>query len=607
MIDLLGRRPTLATVAAIAALIWAASFGIVRDFVWADLRVGLLRVDGFSRVTRAFVLLGFLLLLATLGMVISNDAIREVTPLLDLSPPDPRRGSTIPGAAVPATLFILTVAWSYLLTGSLHAHPLVRVLIPTLYIMNHADFGGKIWESRPLLMLASWVPLLALPAVVAARWTRPARPPQELMAILILVTWNQLIVQLHIAEAVRDGGANLFLSSFNNSLLNLTLLVMPFVLLTGLDIADFTRRMGGWVSAVGQQRLARWGLPVLLAGALSWQLRSALASLADIVGPGSIWQAMATLGFALVIPVWVLASWWWMHRRVAGHGGQGLSVESLHETASRWALWIIVVYFMVQLLTFTVLGVSLLLIALGLMNLASAPATVEAIGAATRNDAIVAGWRIGIGIVAMIGGSALAWRRHATPGLFLAVFGMVSLRYTLTQPGRPLEQLLPPQRMDPVDICWTLLVLCLSLLWLGRRPLTADRCARLLAVTVMLILVEQSEFIGNRFSPFFSFAGIGFVAFGIFWDAVTIGSWANADSAALPRVSRVFLYLGYVLLTVAVVNWAIGLHDLRAIERLTGEVALDGFRFIGKPFLYATFAILIGPLLATRPRTAEQR
>jgi len=119
-------------------------------------------------------------------------------------------------------------------------------------------------------------------------------------------------------------------------------------------------------------------------------------------------------------------------------------------------------------------------------------------------------------------------------------------------------------------------------------------------------LLRQTDFISNRFSPFFGSGGVWFIAFGLAWDALTIGAWANQSSAGLPRVSRIFLYLGYTLLTVTVVCWAVSAHDLTAVNRLTGEAALDGLQLYGRPMLYAIFAVtLAAPDQATGAQTHD--
>ena len=73
----------------------------------------------------------------------------------------------------------------------------------------------------------------------------------------------------------------------------------------------------------------------------------------------------------------------------------------------------------------------------------------------------------------------------------------------------------------------------------------------------------------------------------ILWDAINIGSWANQNSRSLPRLSRIFLYFGYVLLTVCAVNWALTSHNLTMLNYLTGEIAGAGFTQFGKPMLFA--------------------
>jgi hypothetical protein len=50
------------------------------------------------------------------------------------------------------------------------------------------------------------------------------------------------------------------------------------------------------------------------------------------------------------------------------------------------------------------------------------------------------------------------------------------------------------------------------------------------------------------------FTGVGMIALGLVWDVLTIGFWANNDSPGLPRVSRISLYLGYILFSIAVLN-----------------------------------------------------
>ena len=142
--------------------------------------------------------------------------------------------------------------------------------------------------------------------------------------------------------------------------------------------------------------------------------------------------------------------------------------------------------------------------------------------------------------------------------------------------------------------------------WTIRGRLTPQRVTRLVVLLLIVTLMRQRDFIENPFSPFFGFAGIAFIAFSLVWDIATSGSWTNEDSPRLPRISRVFLYLGSILLTATVLNWSVTIHDHDTIEKFKGGAALVGFDRFGKPLIYAAFAIALAlPANAPRARAAE--
>lgn len=77
--------------------------------------------------------------------------------------------------------------------------------------------------------------------------------------------------------------------------------------------------------------------------------------------------------------------------------------------------------------------------------------------------------------------------------------------------------------------------------------------------------------------------------------------WANADSPGLPRVARIFLYPGYVLLTVTLVNWALATHDLAKVAQLTDDAARFGLDRFGEPMLYAIYPATLWPASHAKP------
>ena len=59
-----------------------------------------------------------------------------------------------------------------------------------------------------------------------------------------------------------------------------------------------------------------------------------------------------------------------------------------------------------------------------------------------------------------------------------------------------------------------------------------------------------------------------------------------------------------MLLTVAVIDWAVVSHDLTAVDQLTGSLGLVGLDRFGRPMLYAIFAATL-TLPWAGPATSE--
>jgi hypothetical protein len=162
----------------------------------------------------------------------------------------------------------------------------------------------------------------------------------------------------------------------------------------------------------------------------------------------------------------------------------------------------------------------------------------------------------------------------------------------VTRPGQWLQSL-GWTSPEPVVVAWVLLLIVWSLLLLLRRKFTDSFLRQLLFVTLLLVLLRQTNLIAAPLDPLFSLAGVGYLAVGLGWDLLTAGSWANNHSKALPRSSRIFLYLGYIILTVMLVNWMVAAHDLTLLDRFTGEAALTGLSLLGYPYLFSVIYLTL--------------
>jgi hypothetical protein len=146
---------------------------------------------------------------------------------------------------------------------------------------------------------------------------------------------------------------------------------------------------------------------------------------------------------------------------------------------------------------------------------------------------------------------------------------------------------------EAIIFAWVLFLLAWSIVMAWRRQLTPTRLSTLLVASLILALLRQTNLIASPLDPLFALAGVGYLAVGLGWDLLTAGSWANQESPSLPRASRIFLYLGYILLTVMLVNWAVASHDFTMLSRFTGDAALTGLVLLGYPYLFSALYLLL--------------
>jgi hypothetical protein len=279
MITLLQRfRPSRTTFAALAGLAWALSFGAVRDFVWADLREGMMSTHGLSRAMRVLVWSGFALLGAMIGALLFNDLWRVLSPLIALehvSASNAGRGALLPVAVIPATLFLIALSWSFMLAGVLHSHPALRVVALLLYVpfaLVWVGAGASDLAGSAGATLAALVAVLAVPLFFAVRWRAVERPEFEFAILLALVTAACAIGQARALALWRSTEMPLALAVVELSVAQLKGLVMPMLFLLGLDIAAFTRQGAGWATRFVAERLPGWGLWLALLGELFLEL-----------------------------------------------------------------------------------------------------------------------------------------------------------------------------------------------------------------------------------------------------------------------------------------------------------------------------------------------
>lgn len=592
-------KPGPLTLGAALGLMWALTFGAVRDFVWADLKAGLIDLRGLSRVTRGLILLGFALMALMIGLLLFNDFWRASADLVPLTNSLAGRGTLAPLPLLPATLFLLVMAWSFALTGALHSHWAIRLGVVSLFMMVSVS-----WISATAGGGSPWGGFVALAGVIVFFLIRQRRQPRsgvEFSVLLGLVSLTFLFPQARGIAQWQISGVPLVVSNLDGHALTLSTLILPLLLLVGLSMANFTCVAAGWAVRISEDRLPRVALFGLMAIALALRLHNALGFAIETFMRAPAQEAWAFLG-ALGVPACIGAAWW-ISRRLVRRAAETepLSSQGLLNAADGAALPLIIGYTLAQLYIFVMLGLTVAFVTIFPNAEVSAAAQLVASAYADfLNNQYTPVWRVVFFGLVVIAGMAQARRGRQALALYLCGFGLMALWIEMADIGRPLS-LLTWYRPTYTDFWWTIIFGAVALVWLIRRELTPARAAALLLVALMSGLLRQTAFINNRFTPFFGFAGVGFIAFGLIWDALTAGSWANVSSPELPRAGRIFLYLGYVLLTVTLVNWALTTHNLGQTAQLTGDAATFGLDRFGKPMLYAIYLVTLWPANQARP------
>ena len=549
---------------------WHVLSGAVRDFVWADLREGILDLRGLGSSLRALVWLGFGLLLLVIVAILQGDLWRQWFPLIALTQGTPGRGRLIPSAIIPVTFFLTSLAWSFVLAGALRSRHLIR-------------FG----------VLAIWA-LTMTGAMVSGGTSSLLSFTVGALTLLVLVTANNAVNQIQGVQTWETSGMPLMVMRVSFEMAGLGTAIIPLLLLVGMDVAGFAFRATGWVTSIAEERLARWVPWLLLGVLLGWRLWETLREVVGWVADGPLDLQIVALAGGLGTLVLVGVAWLAV-RKLLPPTESLPDRDTIESEATRLAILLVLSYSITIAVVVVLSGLALALTVLGIFVRALVPAQDTLLRVMGWIGDDTAQWilHVVVDAGALAAAVLLARRGQQAGALYLAILGLLDLKGRLSADGWPLEILSAAGPGNRTDVWWVLLFAGLALYWLTRRELTPQRASALAFVTLITLLLRQTDFSSNRFSPFFGSGGLGFIAFGIVWDALTIGSWANEGSRGLPRVSRIFLYLGHVLMTVTVINWAVASHDLEAVGRLTGDVGLVGLEAFGKALLYTIFVVTL--------------
>lgn len=567
--------PSRRNVVGLLLVLWQIAATAGRAFVWNSVVEGTIDLRPLSRGLRLLAVLAQALIVAFLLSILFTETLRVSGPLEPLAvEADEARGLLVPSAAVPLTMAALSLGWGYVLAGAVRVRWWLRWLTALLYLAFAVLPVASVQVGLIAAGVSSAWSLLAVPAVMLALALAPRRPARPALEWCAMTALNGLLFCGAVAGAAyaeQLSGGELRVSSIASRLaLNGLLLITPFLLIAGLGWIDFGLELSAWTARAVRRHAAGWLAGGLLLALLAYRV---VAQGAELLGEGGgprRWPAL--LGAALFCGGLALIAWW--------RARQGEARDVPRE----------VVY---GLLLVPVLPQALLVAFVSIFSLAPlmdafAPDAHRGLSWALGTTASLSEGFMQQRALLLGGiGAGVAWlalrRGHPSAAGYALILAWDQALRWLTASGRPLYALRFDYAM--VDRLAMLALLAVALWWLARRALTAERSVRLLALVVLFGLLNQTDFLDNPFSPLFGFAGVFFLVFGIIWNLLDAGTFANRDTGLMPRSSRLMLYLGYVLISVSVAHWYLVSHNV-GLQASQADLNASGFILFGLPLAY---------------------
>lgn len=578
-----------------------ATIGAVRDLVWPDLRDGVIRVRDLRPAHIALVALSSILLVGGIGVLVLAPWVRGAFDLVSSSRGVIGRGSLVPEPLVPVTLLLLAFSSGLVLAGALHVARWARLAV----LFGYAMFAiGAQWTAFSGLSGARWEGWIALGSVAAVavvfavRWRSEPRPVSEALVMIALSALNLALIQRELVDIDRVTGAAFAVDQTGSLVFLLAGVANPLLLVAGLDVIEFGATATGWSLRFVDERVHQRVVYALLGALVAWRARDLFHDLRGAFDD-SVSDTLWAHAGALLLVALVGAVWWLVDTLADRADGDETQDGDITGAARSVGLPLALGYQAVTLLLLLVIiGVNVV----GRFDTASRLDIFDdayRFTAAVNRGSWTSWWRWAFDAAIIVVALVLARRGQRSVALVLAVIGSVDLLSQSTDRGNWLSALLWDDAA--VDHVWFLVFATAGITWFLRGTLDEIRAERLFFLVLLGALIRQSDFISDPFAVFLSSAGVGFVAFGLLWGFLTAGSWANEDSPKFPRSARVFVYLGYSLFSITLLNWFVLAHDVDNIDSVTDRLPSFGQYLLGLPMLYAVFAVTFVGAWKRRP------
>ncbi len=575
-------RQTLVT---LLVTLWSVVFGGIRIFAWDSLKSGFIDVRPLPRAARMLVWVGLVIVFLMIASIFFNETLRlsgtlEALPLSSSG----THGVFVPSLAVPLSYLATILAWSFFLTGALHVQVAVRWLVLLSFFVFGLSPGfagmlrGATTDEPMILVLTVGAGVIAVVLLLAAFILLPRRRAPlafEFIFMLALVGGLFVLSLYAAAESTRRSTID-FVTGYlvPNVVTDPRNLITPMLYLSGAEMIGFGISLTGW-GTLSVQRFARpWIVIALLIALLAYRWVSFLTN--ELLPGVSIDQIQQWLGALLAGIVLLPVAVWRARHTFPDRVPLKLVMGLIFSIVLPQLIFIIIIF---------VVSGSFAVIAttsndLTLLDRVMTPFT-------TLSEIIRSALYLQLALTGVLVAYFAIRRQRWTVAAFGMVFAWTQFVWWFMENGRPLQEWrYQYSDMEP----WILLTLtALTIYWGVRRALTPSRALALLGLVFFAWVLNFTDFLDNPLALFFGFAGIFFTAFGILWGVLTAGGkFANFTSVRFPRLNRIVLYLGYVLLTLNLTHWYTVTHNVEE-QVFNGDITLSGLRVFGYTAAYIVF------------------
>lgn len=549
---------------------------------------GRLRLEGLPRAARIAGMLGVIGLVGLLASVVFSDFWRAGE-LLHLDT-DEGKAIFLPAAILPVTLIAFALAWVVTLWGAFYGAPVVRVAAAVLFILVNASLGtalaidtGDSWilEHGPTIVRVVYFVVPGLVLVHALMGIRPALADKVRPFFILLASLGVLVffgghLLVHIAF-VDVGFSATAPTQLSGAILEIDRLLTPLLLVAGVLVIDFGLDVaeGAAIATRSAVRHLRWLLVGLIVVRLWVQLFSHLDEWATYIRerPDAIAWTLVCCA-ALVLSIMFV-------RRIPDETSDNTRERLMYGGGFVLAAPTLVV---------------MLILAFGFMTVEQFdwPEGFSLIRSLPTDDILIYG-RVTVAAVGVLVGlwllrsATTSGRREAGAGiLMISAWSVVPFAAALFEVHLSV-------RFELLDVLVTFAVITvLALRW---KRLTSLETIGLIAILIFSWLtLTRGDWLAIAGGAV-GLPEVFIVVVGVALSVLQDSAFSVRSSKRLPRVTRALIWIGYLVLSVAILNWLSATH-----EPGHGEVDADmGYFYLGIPLA----AWLIARRLARTEQLAD--